>query len=155
LPAADPGKDVIARWRERLCTKVASNQWRVDQAKLATAIQDAGHRCVRICEQENMGTVRGTEGTGEFERYTPAQYIEAARSVMGTIDLDPATSKHAQKTVRAKRFFTAEDDGLARDCMAAWGRASLLGKNARSAFLLSITPQPGKCAGPTRPDCAA
>jgi hypothetical protein len=47
------------------------------------ALDDAAHRAQRICEQENANTVRGTEGTGEFERYTPPQYIELARNVLG------------------------------------------------------------------------
>ena len=33
------------------------------------------------------------------EWYTPPKFIEAAREVMGSIDLDPATSKVAQETV--------------------------------------------------------
>ena len=50
--------------------------------------------------------------TGVPEWYTPAKYVEAARSVLGEIDLDPASSKTAQETVRAKRYYTVEDDGL-------------------------------------------
>ena len=34
---------------------------------------------------------------------------------MGSIDLDPATAPIAQKTVRAARFFTRDDDGLRHD----------------------------------------
>jgi len=60
------------------------------------------------------GTVRGTEGTGEFERYTPAEYIDPVRKVLGTIDLDPASCKQAQKTIKAKRFYTVADDGLTK-----------------------------------------
>ena len=50
--------------------------------------------------------------TGNVEWYTPAKYIELARTVLGEIDLDPASSSRAQKTVGAKQFFTAQDDGL-------------------------------------------
>ncbi len=31
---------------------------------------------------------------------------------MGSIDLDPATNKSAQRTVQAKKYFTAENSGL-------------------------------------------
>ena len=52
--------------------------------------------------------------SGKFEYYTPAEIIEAARLVMGTIDLDPASSPVANETVKATTFFTEADDGLSR-----------------------------------------
>jgi hypothetical protein len=39
------------------------------------------------------------------EWYTPKQYIEAARRTMGTIDLDPASSTLANKTVKARYYY--------------------------------------------------
>jgi DNA N-6-adenine-methyltransferase (Dam) len=49
------------------------------------------------------------------EWYTPARYIEGVRELLGEIDLDPASCAEANKVVRAKRFFTREDNGLEQD----------------------------------------
>lgn len=46
------------------------------------------------------------------EWYTPAQYVEAARQVLGGIDLDPASCTEANRTVRATRIYTEADNGL-------------------------------------------
>jgi DNA N-6-adenine-methyltransferase (Dam) len=48
------------------------------------------------------------------EWYTPSEFIELARKVMGSIDLDPASCEKAQKTVKAGAYFTKETDGLAQ-----------------------------------------
>jgi len=119
LPDADPGTDIIHLWRKKLTANSSSpGQPRKtirDQGKIAEAKEEAKERCRRICELESVTTIKGTEGTGEFERYTPARYIEAARAVMGAIDLDPASCAMAQKTVKAERFFSKEDDGLDKE----------------------------------------
>ncbi|XGV94268.1 MAG: DNA N-6-adenine-methyltransferase (plasmid) [Leptolyngbya sp. BL-A-14] len=46
------------------------------------------------------------------EWYTPAYWVEQARTLMGAIDLDPATSVEAQSWIRAHTYYTKADNGL-------------------------------------------
>jgi len=76
---------------------------------------------VKAMETEDLPTRSGFErmmnpahvsfNTGENEWYTPWIYVDAARDVMGTIDTDPASSETANEIIKAKQYFTIEDDG--------------------------------------------
>ena len=47
--------------------------------------------------------------------YTPENIIDAARKVLGTIDLDPASDAEANQTVKAEKFFSVDENGLEKD----------------------------------------
>lgn len=51
--------------------------------------------------------------SGQSEWYTPSTFVEAARAVMGRIDLDPASCETAQEVVKAERWYGLQHDGLA------------------------------------------
>jgi hypothetical protein len=59
--------------------------------------------------EDNMLAQKSSTGV---EWYTPAAYIEAARTVLGGIDLDPASCEQANATVRATTYYDIRDDGL-------------------------------------------
>lgn len=56
-----------------------------------------------------------TNNSKDDEWYTPEQYIEAARIVMGTIDLDPASNAFANETIQAETYFDEEANGLEKE----------------------------------------
>jgi len=60
-----------------------------------------------------MTKIPNTSGNNEW--YTPGWVLDIARGVLGgEFDLDPASSAIANQTVRAKHFFTQEDDALTK-----------------------------------------
>lgn len=46
------------------------------------------------------------------EWYTPSEYVDAARLVMGGLELDPASCDEANVNVKAERYFDEETNGL-------------------------------------------
>lgn len=54
------------------------------------------------------------QDSGKTDWYTPTPIIQAARAIMGGIDLDPASSPVANNRpgVQIPKIYTAQDDGL-------------------------------------------
>lgn len=69
--------------------------------------------CVRVNPPQSaeFNVLHSSESN---EWYTPEVYIEASRTALRGIDLDPASCESANETVRARTIFTKEDDGLSQ-----------------------------------------
>ncbi|MGL5014501.1 MAG: DNA N-6-adenine-methyltransferase [Bacteroidales bacterium] len=49
------------------------------------------------------------------EWYTPQVFVDAARDVMGAIDLDPASSAQVNERIGASTFYSVEDDAFTHE----------------------------------------
>jgi len=70
---------------------------------------------IEVIINEKKSKAHVSNNSGENEWYTPECYIQSARFVMGSIDLDPASSIIANKRVNANKFYTHDEDGLSFD----------------------------------------
>jgi phage N-6-adenine-methyltransferase len=87
--------------------RVAANRQRVaDLSSLRAALKELADVSSRPHVAQN---------SGENEWYTPDDYLAPARTVLGEIDLDPASTAQANEVVQAEDFYTAEDDGLSQN----------------------------------------
>lgn len=106
--------------QERLAAAAAKAEAEKAAAKAAAdakKAEKAAKKAEKKADKAKSGNnskddVRGTLGTGENEWYTPAEHLDLARKVLGGIDLDPASSETANRTVGAEKFFTESDNGL-------------------------------------------
>lgn len=94
------GESKIAEKAEEEIEKLQKAETTVNEAKKAIEKAKAG---------QATGVTTFSSESNEY--YTPSQYIEAAREVMGSIDLDPASHPVAQETIEAGAYFTENEDG--------------------------------------------
>lgn len=89
----------VSKWAKRLKdtdnyrAKLFGSAWKLAMGEIAAASQ---------LVQQSLSN----------EHYTPEKYIEAAREVLGGIDLDPASCEAANLVVKADQYFDAGLNGL-------------------------------------------
>lgn len=108
-PLSGVHQDTRAAWRKLGTLSDPEFERRLNAAR---SDENAGVSTTRILHDTSLGGLKQSE---HVEWYTPSAYIEAARKVLGQIDLDPASSKLANGTVKADTYYTEGDDGLARE----------------------------------------
>lgn len=92
---------------------IAKHPEAVEQAKAEAREQEEVVTRSAVFRKINKPHV--VNNSHDDEWYTPPEFIESARLVMGSIDLDPASNEHANKTVKATHIFTEEDNGLEQE----------------------------------------
>lgn len=94
--------------------RTARNWMRVSEAAADGILETVSdlNEAYRLMSKDHKPSVHVAQNSGENEWYTPPQFIESARLVMGSIDTDPASNPIANATVKATRFFTKDEDGL-------------------------------------------
>ncbi len=91
----------------------AYEQVKQEEAKAESEpVQPSDNGGASDAEKPKTANVHVANNSGENEWYTPEKHLELARNIMGSIDTDPASCELANRTVKAKTFFSIEDDGL-------------------------------------------
>ena len=101
--ALDDGSGVMVQWD-------CSSPERKRALLEANLTEEAYERHQR--QREHVNQILRSSQSNEW--FTPVPIVEAARSVLGEIDLDPASCEQANETVRATKFFDKDHDGLAQ-----------------------------------------
>lgn len=107
-------------WLEAYCPTIGVRQAQTYMRVARLADDPNAQRASHLSIREAVKAIADSKphvahNSGDNEWYTPPEYVEAARVVMGAIDLDPASSEIANRTVEAAVFYTADDDGLSRE----------------------------------------
>lgn len=63
-------------------------------------------------ESVKSSTLTVLQSSESNEWYTPAQYVDAARRLMGAVDVDPASNALANEVIQASCYYDASTNGL-------------------------------------------
>ena len=110
------------RW-QKSATVLTDHEWQtyLEDARTSGEDEPTSIGLYRLAQtKQRVGATVFSSASAEY--YTPAEYIDAVREVMGAIDLDPASCQEAQETIRATEYFTMDNDGLS---MEWYGRVFL------------------------------
>lgn len=101
-------------------SRIESSRWQLEAKVPEPIFNEWIDDCLMTGKEITASALRGIAkgaphisfNSGENEWYTPKEYIESARTVMGSIDTDPASSEQANKTVMAEKYYTFREDGI-------------------------------------------
>lgn len=101
---------VTERLRPALTPEEASYLRAADDEDVAAELADQEDEAPTPTRNQRVITT-----SDSTEWFTPPAIVEAARRVMGGIDLDPASCEEANQTVQATSYYTRECSGLGRE----------------------------------------
>jgi hypothetical protein len=99
---------------EAIATKIAANFAATDEPNRELTHVLEEDEAVEINRKIWGNTKPANYLSESVEWYTPKQYTDVVRELLGDIDLDPASNEKANAWIKAKQIYTAADDGLAR-----------------------------------------
>lgn len=110
LPSGDNLEDVkaLVKIAEQAPDKLDDVVTTIETGKASTVKEATDKANIQV-------SLTALQSSNTNEWYTPEQYIEAARLVMGSIDIDPASNPIANEVVKADTYYTIDTNGLDKD----------------------------------------
>ena len=109
------GVDNISKAKPEMKEEILSGQTDFTKQEISSFSKVEPEKVEEKIEEIKQKKAHVSNNSGNNEWYTPKKYIDFAKTVMGEIDIDPASSEIANKVVNAKKYYTKEDDGLQQE----------------------------------------